>query len=430
MNAIFCKAACSIGVVCLFVVVGSLAEPAALGADGAAPVSALTLESALRQALEHNPGLRSAAAQVEAAQGRAVQSRQWANPDLELSAEDWPVNGGGFSDAKKLAGVSQTVPFPGKKKWDKQAGAAAVRVTEAELAGRRADLAREVKSAFYEVLAAERLAAVADELVKVAETFAETARKRVAAGAAPDQELLRAEIPLEQARAERADFQRQVVTARQALALAIGRSDLPDVPVAGALSETPNLALLDRGPEVWLATHPRVAAAQAGRDRAEKELRRARLEPYPDVKVGAAGGQDAGQAGSIIQFSLAFPLPIIDRAKGKRQEARANQAIAAADVAAVEQRLLRDWRVASGRLRSAAARAAAYRERILPKAAEALRLVQTGFETGKFGFIDLLDTQRTAAEARLAHLKILLEMNLAQAELEALAPPVSAPVKL
>ena len=61
-----------------------------------------------------------------------------------------------------------------------------------------------------------------------------------------------------------------------------------------------------------------------------------------------------------------------------------------------------------------------YRERILPKANEALRLVQTGFEQGKFGFIDLLDTQRTTAEARLAYQQKLLELNVAQAEIEAL----------
>ena len=58
--------------------------------------------------------------------------------------------------------------------------------------------------------------------------------------------------------------------------------------------------------------------------------------------------------------------------------------------------------------------------RILPKANEALRLVQTGFEQGKFGFIDLLDTQRTTAEVRLTYQQKLLELNVAQAELEAL----------
>jgi cobalt-zinc-cadmium efflux system outer membrane protein len=50
-------------------------------------------------------------------------------------------------------------------------------------------------------------------------------------------------------------------------------------------------------------------------------------------------------------------------------------------------------------------------------------LVRIGFAEGKFNFIDLVDTQRTAAEARLAYQQRLLEMNLAQADLEALLRP-------
>jgi len=76
--------------------------------------------------------------------------------------------------------------------------------------------------------------------------------------------------------------------------------------------------------------------------------------------------------------------------------------------------------MASQRLRTTAEQVASYRDRILPKANEALRLVQRGFEEGKFGFIDLLDTQRTAAEARLAYQQKLLQLNLAQADIEAL----------
>jgi cobalt-zinc-cadmium efflux system outer membrane protein len=163
-----------------------------------------------------------------------------------------------------------------------------------------------------------------------------------------------------------------------------------------------------------------VLAARASKKRAETESRRARLEPYPDVKLGAAGGQEAGGAGSIVQFTLSVPVPIIDRSKGRKQEALTNVAIAEAELATTEQRLLRDWGTAGQRLRTAAEQVANYRERILPKAKEALRLVQRGFEEGKFGFIELLDTQRTAAEARLAYQQKLLELNIARADIEAL----------
>jgi outer membrane protein, heavy metal efflux system len=380
----------------------------------------LTLQDAIRLALESNPDLRAADSQISSAAGRAYQSKLWPNPELELSAEDWPTGGGGFTDAKKLVGMSQTVPFPGKKKLDGRIGSLGVRVNEAEYGVRRVELVREVKTAFFEVLAAGRLVEVARELVAVSESSAAAARKRVQAGAAPDQEQLRAEIPLEEARTELAGFEREQAISRQKLAMLLGRPDLQAAPVSGALAETANLAVLKDGPAQWLARHPGVVAARAGKERTEAEFRRARLEPYPDVKLGAAGGQEAGGAGSIVQFTFSVPVPIIDRSKGRKQEAQANVSGAEAALAAVEQRLLRDWGTASQRLRTAVEQVTNYRERILPKANEALRLVQRGFEEGKFGFIDLLDTQRTAAQVRLTYQQKLLELNIAEADIEAL----------
>lgn len=408
---------------------GSFLGLAAQAADSPAPpppVSAatkvLTLDGAVRLALENNPELRASSGRVEAATGRAHQAKLWSNPELELSAEDWPVSGGGdFSDSKQTIGVAQTIPFPGKKKLDRQIGVSGVRLSEAELTLRRVELVRDVKCAFYQVLAAERLVEVAGELVKVAESSAATARKRVAAGAAADQEQLRAEIPLEQARTELSGFEREWTSARQTLALLLGRPELAEAPVSGALAETASLTPLDQGPEKWLPNHPSVLAVKTSRDRAELELRRARLEPYPDVRMGVAGGRIGETGQSIIQMGFSIPLPIIDRSKGKKQEAQANFRIAEADQAAVEQRLLREWGTASKRFRTAVEQVTNYRERILPKANEALRLVQTGFEQGKFGFMDLLDTQRTTAEVRLAYQQKLLELNVAQAELESLA---------
>lgn len=400
----------------------------AAGHDQPSPVTmgtALTLRDAINLALSNNPALRAAGARVEAAQGSAVQTRAWPNPDLELAAEEWPLgrNRGGFSEAEQLVGVAQTIPFPGKKHLDAQTGAQRVRVTEAQARLRRAELVRDVKIAFWRVLAAQGLIAVEQDLVKVAEDSATAARKRVEAGAAPDQEQLRAEIPLEQARSELAGFEQELELSRQALFTLAARPDLQGTPLAGRLAESADPWLLDRTPGEWLGEQPAVQAVRQARKQAEFEHRRARLEPYPDVRVGLAGGRQSETGDSILAVRLSVPLPIFDRSKGRKQEAQASVRVAEAEQASIEQELLREWAGATRRVRTAAQQAAAYRERILPKANEALRLVQSGFEHGKFGFIDLLDTLRTAAEARLAYQQKLLELNIAHAQLEALAAP-------
>jgi outer membrane protein, heavy metal efflux system len=390
------------------------------------PVSstnALTLDEAIRLALANNPSLRASGAQLDAAAARAFQARKWSNPELELAAEEWPLeNGRGFSDSKQTIGVAQMLPFPGKKSLDRRIGDEGVKLSEAEVTLRRTELVRDVKAAFFNALAAGQRLIVAGELLQVAESSAATARKRVDAGAAAYQEQLRAEILLEEARVELSNDERALGAARQTLVTLLGRPDFKDAPLAGALAETPEDDLLRSPATDVLARHPSLRAAQANVDRARLESRRARLEPYPDMKAGVAGGRLGDTDESIIELRFSVPLPIFDTGKGKRREAEANLTRAEAELQAVQQQWQQEWANAQKRYRTAIEQASNYRERILPKANEALRLVQTGFEQGKFGFIDLLDTQRTTAEARLTYQQKLLELNIAQAEIEALLP--------
>lgn len=386
--------------------------------------NALTLEQAIRLALESSPLLEAADARVEAAVGRAYQAKKWTNPQLQLNADEWPVSGGrGFSDAIQTIGIVQTLPYPGKKSLDKRIGGAGVKVSEAELALRRTEVVRDVKAAFSQVLAFERLVEVSTQLVAVAQSSATTARKRVEAGAAPNQEQLRAEVQLVQAQSELRDFERELETARRVFVTILGRPDLRGSRISGTLSEKPKAVLLERTAEEFLARHPSAVAAQAVVDRAELESRRAQLEPYPDVAVGVSGGMIGETDQSIIQLGLSLPIPVLDRGKGRQQEARANVRVAEAELKAVQQQLWREWVTGLKRYRTAAEQVASYREEALPKANEALRLVQRGFEEGKFSFTDLVDTQRTTAEVRRAFQQKLLELNVAQAEVEALAEP-------
>jgi cobalt-zinc-cadmium efflux system outer membrane protein len=300
-----------------------------------------------------------------------------------------------------------------------------VNLSEAELAVRRTEIVRDVKAGFFRVLASERLVEVSKELVSVAKSSASSAQKRVEAGAAAYQEQLRAEVQLEQAETELAEFERELATARLAFASVVGRPEMEKATLLGALAEAPSTQVAEAMGEEVLTKHPSAAAARAIVERAELEQRRARLEPYPDVTVGVAGGRAGETDESIIQVGFSLPIPILDRGKGKQQEARANVAVAQAELSSVQLQLRREWGIAQERYRKAVQQVGIYRERLLPKAEEALKLVRTGFEEGKFGFIDWVDTQRTTAEARLAYQQKLLEMNIAQAELEALLRPQS-----
>ncbi len=401
---------------------GTATSPATVDCSGP-----LTIDRAVRLALVHNPGLAASAAKREAAAGRAAQAGLWQNPDLEVSVEDMPTNSPGLSRSKNMMGVSQTVPFPGKTGLDKQIGAAGVQAGAAGWRLHQAAVAKEVKIGFYRVQAAEQSAQVAADLVTLAESSAAAAKKRVDAGDTALQEQVRAEILLEQAKTGLTEAQRQVTEARQALVLLLGVPAMRNAALAGSPDGRGTPAALNRSPDTWLSAHPAMVTARAKCRYAEATARRAEINHLPDPKFGVAGGRDQAADESLVEFRLSLPLPLFDRSKGRIQEAKAGVAEATAELAATEQQLVADWQSAVARYHAAAAQVTAHRERMLPKSEEALRLVQTGFEEGKFGFIDLLDTERMTAEVRLAYQKKLFELNSARAELESFTNPVPAP---
>ncbi len=399
--------------------------PTSLAADAAS--GPLTIDRAVRLALAHNPDLRASGARRDAAAGRAVQARVWQNPDLELSAEDVPVNSSRMSQSKKMLGIAQTVPFPGKKRLDSAIGDADAQAGQAAWRLHQAQLARDVKIEFYRVLAAEQSAQVTADLVGLAESSAEAAKKRTDAGDTALQEQLRAELQMEQATTEQVEAQRKVTEARQAFALLLGLPALRATPLVGTPDDAPESDALLGVPSGWLAGHPAMVTAQAKCRLAAATVHRAEINHLPDPKVALEGGRDEAADENIVTLRLSIPLPIFDRSKGRIAESRAGVAEAAAELAATEQQLLAEWHTAVTRYKVAASQVAAHRERMLPKSEEALSLVRVGYEQGKFGFIDLLDTQRMTAEVRLAYQKKRFELNAARAELESFLTPVPTP---
>ena len=57
---------------------------------------------------------------------------------------------------------------------------------------------------------------------------------------------------------------------------------------------------------------------------------------------------------------------------------------------------------------------------VLPGAQSAFDAAQEGYQLGKFGFLDVLDAQRTLFAARVQHLNALVAFHTAAAEVERL----------
>ncbi|OEZ96300.1 cobalt-zinc-cadmium resistance protein CzcC precursor [Duganella sp. HH101] len=140
----------------------------------------------------------------------------------------------------------------------------------------------------------------------------------------------------------------------------------------------------------------------------------------PDVSfhVGGKRSEELGRTQAV--FGLSLPLPLFDRNQGGVLEAARRVDKARDELAAATLRLESDLAQAGADFELARQQAQALRVDILPGAQSAYDAASTGFDYGKFGFLDVLDAQRTLLQAQTLYLNALADAHRALAAIDRL----------
>ncbi|MBI2898554.1 MAG: TolC family protein [Planctomycetes bacterium] len=388
--------------------------PAAGRTDEIVRQESLGVEDALQLADALNPQLASERARIDLATAAIWEARLHPNPAFVVSVEDWRPSGGG---AKAVAGVEVPIVFGGRIGAAESAAAAERDAEALRYLWRRREILSEVKRAFVAVLTARRVADLARETRDLAKALHDATEERFKARAVPEMELLKAAVNLAKAETDLRVADKEIAVSVKALQVAIGNADLPRDRFAGALAgrfAPPPLETL-----LKLDAHPLLAAAAKDRDAAELRIALAKAERFPDIGLEVTGGVDPdGEA--IVQGGLRVPLPLFNRNQAKIAEAEIRLRQADLRIRQARNDLILRLTEAYRNLTAAQERVTAYTEEILPKARQALDQTNEGYARGKFGYLDVLDAQRTLAEAKSVHAAALAELNYAAVELEKL----------
>ena len=385
------------------------------------PTGELSLERAIATALAQSPVLAAAATGVSAAEARLDQAGLYTNPEFGLELENFGGSGefDGFDATETTFAFSQPLLLGGKI-----AGRKGVAVADLALAGRdldavRLDVAAMATIAFNNVIVAQERVRLTEELANLAESFGDTVRARVEAGKVSPVEEIRARAAVARARVDVAKSTRALAVTRVRLAESWGSSDPQFSRAVGRLprpSPPPPRGMLD---EMLLQT-PEMARLTEELDRQEQMIKLEKARGVPDLKLtlGPRNYQETG--GWAWVGGVSMPLPIFDRNQGARRAAefeleRTRHDVTARRVA-LEGRLSRILE----RLRAAGDEARSYEREIMPASIEAFEAMSLGFREGKFGFLEVLDAQRSLFEATLLHLRSRQRYALAHAELERL----------
>ena len=196
----------------LFLAAGFLLPRASLGGDN--NVKTLTLEEALRIACERNRDIRKALEFRRQVEGRYVEERSAALPQVVITAnvsrdrdESQKAFGGGFIPLQREtrqaeAGLSQALYTWGQVGAAIRAARIGFETADDQLRLFRQAAERDVSASFYDVLLAREQSAIASETLKQKVRHLDEARRKFAAGTATDYDVLAAGVAVENARPE------------------------------------------------------------------------------------------------------------------------------------------------------------------------------------------------------------------------------------
>ena len=385
------------------------------------PNGVLNLGDVFALTLMRNPTLSAFSYEIRAQEAFALQSNLLPNPELGVTVEEFGGTGAtrGFNGAETTIEVSQLIELAGKRAKRTKVAKFDTELAEWDYKSKRLDLFSGAVKAFIEVLAAQKRIELAQELNKLAEEVKYAVSQRVTAGKEPPLEETKAEVSLSASQIALDNFRRTLDISRVKLASFWGSSnprfselkgDIYDIQMHGTLEEF----------AAKIASNPDIARwrTEMNQKRASVALEKAKAVPDITVLAGTKYLAEPGDTAFVV--GVAIPIPIFDRNQGNISAARAR--LNKARELARES----DVSVRSGLVEAYTSMLSAYEQavnlknKIIPASQQAFDAASEGYKEGKFGYLDLLDSQRTLFQARQQYIDILVLCHQAHADTERL----------
>lgn len=398
------------------------------------PTGEVSLRDAVALALLHNPGLAAFAWEKRAREARILQAGRPPNPVITTLIQDLGGNTGFVGAADPIQSqttieLSQLIELGGKRAARQRFAAADRDLAAWDYEAARIDVLTEVSRAFTDVLAAQETVALTEETTRLVEQVQQSVGLRVAAGVVSPIEETRANVTLAAVRIESARARRSLDASRARLALLWGSPTPAFKAVVGDLKREP--APLPPIGELTarIEQSPDLARWAAEVSQREAVLAVERSKRVPDVAVIGGYRRYPEIDSNAFVIGASIPLPLFDRNRGGIEEARSRLAKAYEERRAAQARVAAALTDAYAALASAYDEVTALRSAVLPGSQQTFEAVSEGYRLGRFGYLDVLESQRTLIGAGSQYLRALSDYHKAIANVERLigAPLAGSP---
>ncbi|MBC8354407.1 MAG: TolC family protein [Planctomycetes bacterium] len=377
--------------------------------------SPLTLADLVDVAFQNNPTLATAAARMDVARGRQVQSGLYPNPVMGYHATEI---GNGGTAGQQGAFISQRFITGGKLQLDQAIAGAEIDEAHFRFHAQQQRVLSDARVRFYDALVAQRRVELTNELARLGADLVKATETLIDGRLGTENDFLQAEIKADESSILRDNAQNELAEAWRRLAAVVGVPTLRITPLAGGLdSDLPSLDW-DSCYAMLLDSNPELNAALAQAERASFVIHRAMKEPIPNVDVSISVRHHNVTTDDVANVQVGIPIPIFNKNEGNIRSAEAEWVAANAEVQRIELDLQDRLAVAYRRYANARQQVDRYGQRMIPKADRSLKLVTEGYERGQVKYLTLLTAQQTYLQVNLSFLDSLRALRESTAVIE------------
>ncbi|NIA06170.1 MAG: TolC family protein [Actinobacteria bacterium] len=388
-----------------------------------------SLRNYLAYAAAHNPKLQAAFSRYKAALEAVVPARTLSDPRFtyryfirEVETRVGPQ--------EQSFGLAQTFPWFGKLQARSD-----IALEKAKASGQAFETARlklfyQVKHADYEYYYLAQAIAVTKENIELVRYLEQVARTKYKVAAAGHQDVIRAQVEqgkLEDQLRSLQDLRRPIMAKLNA---ALNRPAGAELPWPTEIPQEERIEPSDEQILTWLRqVNPQLKALDHRIAAEKRAIELAGKDYFPDITVGvdyidtagaiAASPSDSGKDPVVVMASINLPI-WHDKYRANQRRARARYLAALKERLGAENTLLAEVHLALYEFRDAQRKINLYRNSLIPKAEQSLKVTQAAFMTDKASFLDLIDAQRMLLEFQLLYERSLANHAQRLAQLEML----------
>ncbi|MFZ3208181.1 MAG: TolC family protein [Geobacteraceae bacterium] len=396
------------------------------------------LASLVATAVTNNPELKSSQARWQMFKNRIVQAGSLDDPMLMLKIQNGvvtdPLNFRKESMTAKVIGISQQLPFWGKRGLKEEIAAKDAESYRWQVEERKLELVRMVKETYYQIYFTDKSLGIVEKNIRILDDFITLAEIKYSVGQGVQQDVFKSQVERSKMLDMKISLEQERKSLEAALNALLFRSPeasvgrIPDFEIKPLPLSAGNLR------ETALEKRPMIKSLRALIDKGEAGNKLARKEFYPDFNVSLEYMQResamGGEGLDMYSLGVTFNLPV----QQKRRHAMVAESDSEILMATEELSGLRNT-IDSGisdllaKLEKREKLVTLYKTGIIPQAEQSLESATIGYRVSKVDFLNLLDSRMTLFnyERQLYESQAEYMMKLAQLEAIVGTDLVSAP---